>query len=137
MEDERVDATDDIVNGGITREGNLAGFGIDFDLADGTTVGEYRIVHLVVGDHRDPAFQLLRKVVSSGLLGELEKVEGAVCLARAEPSVGEFALVRRRLKDCGRDFLALRNEIGQCLREQRCGMPHGAAVMRSSVNLYH
>src|SRR5207244_10225045 len=65
------------------------------------------ILHLVVGDHRDAVLELVRKLVSRRLLGELEKVEGSVGLARAESAVVEFDLIRRRSQDHGRDLSAL------------------------------
>src|SRR5215831_9944127 len=96
MNDQRIDAAADIVDRRIAGEHHRAGGGVDLDLADGASIGKHRIVHLVVGDHRDAVLELARKRVSRRLLGKLEKVEGAVGLARAESAVVEFDLVRRR-----------------------------------------
>ena len=90
-------------------------------------------MHLVVGDHRDAVLELVRKLVSRRLLGELEKVEGAVGLARAESAVAEFDLIRRRSQNHGRDLPALGDELGKRLREHGRGVAHGTARMRAAA----
>src|SRR5438477_352140 len=76
-------------------------------------------------------------VSARGLLGEFEKIEGAVGLARAESAVAELNMLRHRSQDRGGDSLALRDEVGQRLREQGRSMAHGAARMRAAAHLHH
>src|SRR5471032_951823 len=51
MDDERIDATADIVDRGIAAERQPAGVGVDLDLADGAAIGKYRLVHFVIGNN--------------------------------------------------------------------------------------
>src|SRR4029450_14056642 len=120
--DQRCDAAADIVDRRVAGELHAAGLGVDLDLAYGATVWEHRIVHLIVGHNGNAVLELPRKLVARGLLGELEKIERAVGLARAESAVAEFNMLPHTSQDRGSDFLALRNEVGQRLRAQRCGI---------------
>ena len=49
MDDQRVDAAADVVDRGVAGDRDMAGLGIDLDLADRAAVREHRLVHLVVG----------------------------------------------------------------------------------------
>ena len=75
--------------------------------------------------------------MSGGLFGEIEKIEGAVGRARAEPAVAELNMLLHGSQDHRRHLLPPRNEIGERLREQSCGVAHGAARMRSAAHLHH
>src|SRR5262245_29011698 len=125
VDDQRIDATADIIDRRVAGEPHVSGLWVDLDLAGSATVREYRIMHLVVGDYGDAVLELLRKLVSGGLFGEIEKIESAVGRARAEPAVAELNMVRNRSQDRRRHLLPPRHELGERLREQSCGVAHG------------
>ena len=75
VDDQRVDAAADVVDAGVTRDRNFAGVGIDLDLADRGAVGEYRLVHLVVGDDREAVLQRAGQLVPRRFARKLEKIE--------------------------------------------------------------
>ena len=64
VDDQRVDAAADVVDAGVAREREAAGFRIDLDFAHRAAVGEHRIVHLVVGDDGEA----LGEIVGQGVL---------------------------------------------------------------------
>ena len=116
---------------------DLAGVGVDLDLAGGAAVGKHRIVHLVVGDDGQPVGEIAGQAHVRGLAGEFEHVETAVGLARDEAPVLEGDMVERHLQHRGGDAPSLADQVGGGLGEHRRGVPHRAAGMGPAADPHH
>ena len=81
VHDQRIDAAADIVDAGVAGDLDPAGVGVDLDLADRRAVGKHRLVHLVVGDHRNAVLERLRQLVTRRLAREFEKIESEIGIA--------------------------------------------------------
>ena len=105
VHDQRIDAAADVVDRGVARDRDVAGVGIDLDLADRAAVRKHRLVHLVVGGGGEA---VLAACSCARLLGQLEEIEGAVAGRRREAAVVELDAVGRRVEhDARRSSCAL------------------------------
>ena len=139
VHDQRIDAAADVVDRGIAGDRDLAGVGIDLDLADGAAVGEHRLVHLVVGDDRDAVLEIVGQLVPRRLL---RRARGnrrcGWCRATTKRPSLERDAVRRRAHDARAAMrLALGDQIDRGLGDHGRGMAHGAAGMRAAADLHH
>ena len=98
VDDQRIDAAADVVDRGVAGDLDVAGVGIDLDLADRAAVRKHRLVHLVVGDDREAVLEIVAAARPRGLLGEFEEIEAAVAVAATKAAVVEVDLVRRRVE---------------------------------------
>ena len=137
VDDQRIDAAPDVVDRGVARDLDRAGVGIDLDLADRAAVRKHRLVHLVVGHHRDAVLEVVGQRVARSLGGKFEEIEAAVGVARREAPVVELDLVRRLAEDDRGDALAFGDDLDGGLGEHGRGVAHRAAGMRAAADLHH
>src|SRR6267378_1920519 len=93
VDNERIDAAGHIVDAGVAGNRHFAGVRVHLDLADRAAVGKHRVVHLVVGDDREPIRQIAREVHAGRLGGQLEDIEVAIGVPRHETPVRERNMV--------------------------------------------
>ena len=111
VHDQGIDAAADVVDRGVARDRHGAGIGIDFHFADRGAVGKHRLVHFVIGDDRDAVLERFGQRNAGGFVGKLEKIEGAVGVARAEAAVVERDMLQRGTEHGGGDQLTPGDEI--------------------------
>src|SRR6185437_7168021 len=127
VDNQRIDAAANVVNGCVARERELAAVGIDLYFAYCTAIWKNRIVHFIVGDDSEALGEIVGKLVSRHFLRQLEKIETAVGLARSETAVIKVDTVGRSAEDMRDDALAVSDQRARGHREHRRGMAHGTA----------
>src|SRR4029078_6180828 len=90
VDNQRIDASADIIDRDVADKLQAAAFRIDLDFANRAAIRANRFMHLIVCRNGEPG----RKVVGHGMtchfLGELEKVEAAIAIAYRKAPVIEL-----------------------------------------------